>query len=519
MKQIFFFLLLFFIITTIPINASEIQSILQKSVGGKKAVERIRSLKSIYMSGTVNMNGVLGTFEYKSKLPDKFHLALKFPSFSMEQGYDGTTAWQQDLTGQKTELTGTEKNEVIKTIYLNSYKYLFDDTIPNKNYLGKSYVGEKIYEQILFFPTIRDTIHAFFDVTTGNRTISKSKQDLFEVVSYDSLFQTVDDINFPFYSQSVIKEMNFTFYQLVDSVLFDVDFPDSIFLFQKRNDANYRFPAKNKLTIKIEFQNNHIFVPVTISGTRKVYMLLDSGAGASIINKKIADEIIFDSIGTMPAIGVSGTARTKLIRTDSMQIGDLKLYKQIAGSMDLQNIMRRKINKVEFGGILGNDFLSQFPILIDYQKKELTIYNPKNHQAQSGGNKINFEYYMLIPTIECKVGSAKGTFIVDLGNSFGLILHDNFVKEHNLKEIITIDIESKQLIGGIGGASVGQTAVVDSFLIGDEILLDEKVTILSPGEGIVGSTEIAGNIGNRLLKKYKVYLNFSKNEIILYKYE
>jgi len=517
-KIIILFVLLSILSFTSSVYSTDIASILQKSVGGEKAVETIKSLESIYMSGDIDMNGTIGTFEYKFRFPQRYLLTLTFQNFSIIQGYDGSVAWQKDISGQKTELTGPEKKAILQTVYLNSFSFLFDDSLKNKKSLGRSYLGGNVYEQLIFFPFDNDTLNIYFDAITGYRKITKSKQDFFETVSYDSLYRKINNINVPFYSKSVVQQMNFSFSQSVDTIIFDKTFPDSIFLFQKRSDSNYRFPATEKITLNFEFHNNHIFLPVTISGTKKVHMLLDSGAGASIIKTSTVNELHFDTVGTIPAVGVSGSEETKLYRTDSLRIGELKLYNQRVGSLQLQNIMKNKINKVEFGGILGNDFLSQFPVLVDYQNKELTIFNPKHYKAPKGGNSINFEYYMLIPTIEAKVASQKCKLIIDLGNAFGLILHPHFIQSQNIEQKLKDKVEINQLMGGIGGAVKGFQAVVDSVQLGNQILIDEKVSLPQSSQGLSGSKEIGGNIGNALLKRYKVLLDYPNNMIILFDY-
>ncbi len=505
------------LLLTAHIQAVSINSILTKSVGGEKAVERIKTLQSVYMSGSVNMNGTKGTFEYLLKLPNKYLLTLTFSNFSIIQGFDGKTAWQQDISRQKTELTGNSKKEILSSVYLNSFSFLFDDSLNNKKYLGKSVINNKEYHKIMLNPFPNDTIIAFYNILSGNREFFKTKQDLTGTTTFESSYQTFENILVPFFLKITAENFNFTLTQTVENLIFDKPFDDSIFLFQKRSDRDYHFSSQKPITLKFEFQNNRIYIPVNINKSKKIYMLLDSGAGASIIHQRTAIALNLDSIGVIPAVGASGTINSQLVRIDSLQINGLSLYNMTVGSLDLSMLIKPKINKIEFGGILGNDFLSQFPVLINFQTQEITIYNPNNYQAPPNGNHIPFEYYNLIPTIKCSVASVNGKFIIDLGNSIGLILHPHFVNTHNLIERIKERNKSKQLIGGIGGTTDGIVGVVDSFKIGNQILLDEQVYLPQSSLGLVSSEEIGGNIGITLLKRYSIFLDYLKNEIILYK--
>lgn len=513
-KILFFLCVLLFL--TPQIYSGDIQSILRQSVGGDKAVERIKTLQSIHISGSVNMNGLDGKFEYICKFPNKFLLNLKFRDFTVVQGYDGAIVWHKNLTGQKTELTGSGKRDLLSTLYLNSFSYLFDDSLNNKRQIGKSVINGKTYYQIMFNLFPEDTIMAYFNTITGNRTILKTRQDLTDVTTYEKSYQTVENIKIPFIVQTTEEKFNFTTILTIKKIVFDKPFDDSLFLFQKSSETNYRFSSQDEIKIKFEFQNNRIFLPVTLSGKKKVYMILDSGAGASVIHLPIAEALNLDTVGTIPAVGVSGFINTQLVKTDSLQISDLTIYNQIVGSLNLETMVNHKINKVPFGGILGNDFISQFPLLINYKTKELTIYDPKNYHTPVGGKHITFEYYNLIPTIECEVAAVKGKFLVDLGNSIGLVLHPHFVSSNNLSDKIRDKIWKDHLIGGVGGSASGFEGIIDSVVIGEQILNNVKVYLPQSSNNQTSSKEIDGNIGNVLLREQSVFFDYKLNKIVLY---
>ncbi len=499
------------------IFSQDIHTILLKSVGGEKAVKKIESLQSIYTFGTFDMNGTLGEFDFKLKFPNKYILSITTPNYSIVQGYDGNIAWQKDISGKKTEVTGSEKRAILSNVYLNSFSYLFDDSLQNKKYIGIEKRNGNTYHKILFMPTADDTIITFYNIESDDRDYFITKQDMVEFITNEKSYQNVENIRTPFSTISTAKTYNLTITQTVKKIEFDKPFDDSIFRFQKESETSYLLAPQKKFSLKFEFQNGHIFLPVKLNGTKKVYMLLDSGASASILHLPEIAGMGLDSIGIMPAMGLSGSSQTQLVRVDSLQIGNLTIYNQIAGSLDLKQLVKTNINKVPFGGILGNDFLSQFPVLINYPKKEITIYNPQNYQAPPGGNHIPFEYYMLIPTIECEVASVIGKYIVDLGNAFGLILHHNFVKSNNISDKIKNKTKQKQIIGGVGGAIIGFEGILDSFKIGETLLLNEKVHLPVDSYGLSGSKEIAGNIGNALLKRYQIFFDYLQNELILYK--
>ncbi|HEX2897562.1 MAG TPA: hypothetical protein VHP63_05880, partial [candidate division Zixibacteria bacterium] len=48
----------------------ELDSLITKSVGGPKAIERIKSLRSYQMTGKINWNGLDGKYSGKVKMPN-----------------------------------------------------------------------------------------------------------------------------------------------------------------------------------------------------------------------------------------------------------------------------------------------------------------------------------------------------------------------------------------------------------------------------------------------------------------
>ena len=205
-----------------------------------------------------------------------------------------------------------------------------------------------------------------------------------------------------------------------------------------------------------------------------------------------------------------------LMKTDSINIGELTLLNQVVGAIDLTGLANNQNNGDAFGGILGYDFLSRFPVLVDYKNKELTVYNPADVSLPEGGIHIPFNLTMQIPTITAEIEGVEGEFIIDLGNAFGLILFKPFVENHRLMESFTEVSHSTRLIGGVGGTVAGYMARGKTFTLGQIVIEEPEVLVPEISGGITASEDIAGNIGNMVLEEFSVLFDYQKNEIILF---
>jgi len=493
-----------------------LDDLLARSVGGGAAVEKLSHISTFYMAGRVLLNGMSGRFEQYVAVPDKTRFEMTFASFSIVQGFDGHLAWQQDHNGMVNELSGYEKNTLLSQVYFLTYSPLFEDRMPGgREYLGTEERNGEIFHKVAFYPLHHDTVFSFFDLQTSLQRYDVLYLDNLETVT-EYLGHTVHEgVTMALTSRTTALAAQITAELTVDTIAFNAEFDQSIFL-RPQPHIDYRFPeGSDTVRIPFTFLDGHIYVPAEVNGMRYVF-ILDSGASSNFFNRAVQDELGLPAVGSMAAIGVAGYYEIALVRTDSVVIGDLVLLAQVGGSLDFTAIGRNWIGDIPFGGLLGYDFLSRFPVLIDYESRALTIYNPDNFNLQPGGVAIPFELTMQIPTVEAKLVGLQGRFLVDLGNAFELIIHDDFREKHDLESRLTEVRDISQTVGGVGGGVRGKTGLAATFVLGDIQVTDLRVMLPDSAGGLTGSVALAGNIGNLMLQEFRVLFDYSGQRLVLY---
>lgn len=509
-------LLILFLYT--PIYSLDLDSLLIISIGGPKGLESLKNVSTMKTTGTVTMSGISGSFEQIIQLPNQYRLSLMFPGFTITQGFDGVNAWQVGMNGQVSEINGSERNDLLTSVYLSTYQYILLDTLhQTTHYIKDTTFNNTQYHIIEFTPLSDDTIFAYYNQETGYRDYYVGDLDFVNTENYESDYRLVSNIPISFKSSTIVKANNFSAIMSIDSCEFNKPVDRSMFLKPGTEQTDFHFPQdKLSVTIDMNYTNGHIRLPVVINGKKKVMMILDSGAASNIFNASSVEQFKLQSKGSLPAVGVGGFDEVSLVKIDSIQIGELSLYNQIAGTMDLSEIEDIFKSEQPFGGVLGYDFISRFPIAVDYVKNELTVYNPDKFSPPPGGTVIDFQLTMLAPTVAATICGIEGKFIVDLGNSFGLIIHRQFAKENKLEQKLTDIGKAPGYIGGVGGMMISKKATAKDFQIGTIDLQNIDVLLPDSTAGISGSQSIAGNIGNRLLDHYTVLFDYDKNELILY---
>ena len=516
MKILFSLVFLFLSICTA--SAVEIDSIFIKSIGGNSAYDSLKNIKSVYTFGSAFLNGERGTFRQYLMPPDRYYLDLKFSNYSLTQAYDGETAWLKDINGKYSVVEGMEKKELLKNIYFESYAYMFDEYRHEKiKYLDTISQNGRSYYQLLFMPFPDDSTFVYYNIETGQRDFSTSRLDHLHMTSYFYDYEYKGGMLIPMYSKVVVEEASFITEFVTDSIAINNPIDETVFNMPIEKTENYHFPAGlSQIEIPFEYVTGHILIPVKINGVKKLRMILDSGASANIFHKPAVKELDLEIVGSLPAMGVAGYDEVKMLQTDSILIGGLTLYKMIAGSLDMNALMSnyRKIDN--FGGLLGYDFLSRFPVLVDYTQKSLTVFNPDDFNPPAGGKEVQFYLTMQVPTITGELNGIEGDFIVDLGNALGLILHNRFIQNNSLLRQLDDVQENNKVFGGIGGAIGGKNAYAATFKMGDIMINSIRVILPDSSQGLAGSSKLAGNIGNMVLENFRVLFDYKNSRLIFY---
>jgi len=177
-----------------------------ESTGGKAALEKVTSR---YVKGTFDIPsmGASGTLEIYAKAPNKSYTVIDVPGFgTIQQGYDGTVAWEDNPMSGPRDLSGAElaarKRDVdfYRELHL---KQLFSQMAVK----GKEKVGEREAYVVEATPAEGKPEKMFFDVENGLLVRAdaerESPQGTALVETYLEDYRDVDGIKTPFTMRQV----------------------------------------------------------------------------------------------------------------------------------------------------------------------------------------------------------------------------------------------------------------------------------------------------------------------------
>lgn len=496
----------------------DLDSLLTESVGGIDAVTSIRNLDNYSSRGSVLINSQPGRFEQYFQSPDKSFRVISFGGLSLIQGFNGDFAWRQDHNGNVSSISGSEKRELMQDFYFESFSYLFSDRVAGRmEYLGLVEGEDTSFHEVAAYPGNDDTVHVYFDQQLGLRRMMISQVDHVQTVTHFSDYRRVGGILWPFRIRAVAESIPLEIELIVEGIVVNADIDSTIFKAPENTAANFSFPtARESVRVEFRYVNGQIRLNATINGKVTAWFILDSGASTNVLHLPSVAPLGLTSVGTLPVQGMGGFEHVDLLQTDSISIGELVLYDQVAAALDLSGLIHSDPDATTFGGLLGHDFLALFPLMVNYVDSSLTVFNPETFSPPDSGIEIDFHLVGEVPAVTGTLDGKEGYFLVDLGNAFGLILHHQFVQRHNLLESLQDVDNASDQVGGIGGSMAMKTGYASEFRIGDLLLTSLPVFLPDSSAGLTGSSDLAGNIGNLVLQNFRVLFDYKNSKLLLY---
>jgi PDZ domain/Aspartyl protease len=281
-------------------------------------------------------------------------------------------------------------------------------------------------------------------------------------------------------------------------------------------------PSKSVAPIEIPFDlvTRHIVVKVSVNGSRPLSFVFDTGDQVGIIDLERAKELKL-KLGTEVKVGGAGSGHLvgAMIENSSWTLNGLDGFAQpIMLALPFATLSARFGH--DFDGIIGSSFIKQFVVEVDYQARKLKLHPRDTFTYAGPGESLAIQFngqgHPLVNAVVTPVGgeAIKGKFVIDLGSGGSLALHSPFVNSHKL---LGSGLKTIKAIGsgGAGGQVNGQIGRVAEVSIGT-FKIAGPTTLFSEDEGgAFASSQLAGNIGQQIMSKFRIFLDYGRERIIL----
>jgi len=268
-----------------------------------------------------------------------------------------------------------------------------------------------------------------------------------------------------------------------------------------QHEAMHRPPDKIELqapevTVPFELSDGRPIVGVMLEGKGPYRFILDTGAGGSVVDKALADELKLEvgeetQLSSPLGSGVPG----HMHRIGRFALGGAVAHGVDAVSMDMTSIFKQKDAP---RGVMSASMFVGCLLTLDYPNGRVVVKSGALPEA-NGADVFQYQAADHLPTVTISVAGVEAQAHLDSGAASGLMLPESYIKKLPLAgepvaagKMRTVDSERTVVAASLNG----------SVTIGRHVIEKPEIRFIdSP----------MGNIGYRILKQFAITID-SKNQ-------
>jgi hypothetical protein len=276
-----------------------------------------------------------------------------------------------------------------------------------------------------------------------------------------------------------------------------------------------RFDSGNSaLKIPLDIDNSIIRMEVRVNHSKPLKFIFDTGASFSVIGSRRAAELGLKSQGTAQGSATGGRIKGTYTKGVSLSVQGAEVSDQLIASIPINTPPG-----FDFDGVIGQNFIEQFVVEIDYENKIMNLYDPRTYTYSGKGEIIPLLLAAgKTPLVNTKIilegrAPVEAKFEVDTGADGTLVINSPLVKRQKLAEAVSKTGQSNN--NGAGGEQRLLVGRVKAVQLGRLIFDNPPVGLSQDIEGSGASEENDGLIGGEIFRRFKVILDYSHKRMIL----
>ena len=271
---------------------------------------------------------------------------------------------------------------------------------------------------------------------------------------------------------------------------------------------------KSVLIAKIPFEvkDGAIILTVKVNNSqRPLKLLFDTGADGMAITKALADSVGIKASRQQNTSVVGGNMQISVSEGNTIQLDTFKLKNQ---SFAIFPEMHKGSD-----GIIGNSIAKNYITKVDFDKKELSLYNFGYYEYQDQGKSVPVTVpagLFIIPgEVSIMPGQEHaGEFVFDTGAAYNLICFRPFVKKNKLLVSgFKPEYNGTTTSMGISTPTYSGRAAAFSFSNMPKLTNFPVTLMAGGGQSENWNPDFDGSIGIRTIERYNFTINLQKKEI------
>lgn len=301
------------------------------------------------------------------------------------------------------------------------------------------------------------------------------------------------------------------------SLRFEKSLPEGAFEAPQPGPAD-AFLQADAPPIPFTMEASHIVFKARLNGREPIGFILDTGADENVINTPRLAEFGLKTYSGTTATGGGGSAEYDYATGATFTMPGVELRNQHVAAID-QSGLERALG-IKLGGLLGYEFISRFVVEIDYEKKLMTLHDPRSWSYSGNGYIVPLTFDDGIPFTDgaISVGPKQNIpayFVIDFGAAETMTLTSPFVKANDLVRLAqTNAFVNRPALDNQFFSQNNVRGHIDRLALGKLLEQSIPVNMSVNVKGAYASTNFSGTIGQGIFSRYHVFLDYARNRAI-----
>lgn len=477
--------------------------------------------RSVHLHGSIQAFGLTGKMEVWNAAPERRAAALSLGPFNLKDGTDGARAWRTDPGGKLLMLDGKDLEDARASAWFERERWVEPDQGGGRvTHAGVEKDSLGTYDVLEVAPPIGRPRRLWFDRTSGLQTRIVAKNDDRMTTVRFTDWRPVDGRRMPFHSVQEVEGMAMNRLELtVETAVMNEELPASLFAPPGEGNESAVTYLKTPGIARLPFlySARHVWLRASVNGGPPADFLYDTGASITVLDSAWAAKNRIATEGRLQGQGAGSAGTGAFAKLTTLRVADsldgIEMKDVRVAVLDLNTHLAPFFWR-DAAGVIGFDFINRFVNEIDYDARLLVLRDPKKFQHEGAGQSVPFTLSGHVPIVEFTLdGRYSGGFRIDVGSGSTVDLHGPFVARHRLDSLVTPTLPITG--GGFGGTFSSRLGRMKTMSVGP-YTWERPLVILSGAQGgALTSEDYAGNIGNAILERFKVTLDYERRQMWL----
>ena len=258
------------------------------------------------------------------------------------------------------------------------------------------------------------------------------------------------------------------------------------------------------------------FITIETKGGRLLHVILDTGANDDILNARVVAELHLHVLDPQRVEQPGGAVEMGKVDPIGILLGS-----QLVDSLQFVSVPLDGLQPFlgrSFDGILGYGFLSRFVVEFDYDKREVSFFDPATYVAPRNATVVPITFRGKSPMVSVRLARPDGALVttwleLDTGSFEGLGLDGAWVKREGL---LSGREPTRPIFGlAIGGETKGFRFRIPTAQVGPYSITRPVASATTSDNAGSGFSDVAGVLGGEILNRFRMILDYRNSCIFL----